>query len=161
MIRDATRDDLEAIVAIYNAAIAGRASTADLEPVTVASRRAWLEGRDPSRRPVWVLEASGEVAGWLAFQDFKARAAYRPTADLGVYVSPDHRRSGVGRALLEHAIERAPSLAVSTLLGVVFAHNPASIGLFASAGFAEWGRLPGVTELDGVERDVLILGRRV
>jgi len=28
-------------------------------------------------------------------------------------------------------------------------------------GFAGWGRLPRVAELDGVERDLLILGRRL
>ena len=38
-IRDAARDDLPAIVAIYNASIPGRLATADTEPVTVASRK--------------------------------------------------------------------------------------------------------------------------
>jgi phosphinothricin acetyltransferase len=33
--------------------------------------------------------------------------------------------------------------------------------LFAKFGFARWGELPGVTLLDEVERDVIILGRRV
>ncbi len=44
-IRDGTADDLCAIVAIYNAAIAGRMATADLEPVSVEARRetcGWL-----------------------------------------------------------------------------------------------------------------------
>ena len=33
--------------------------------------------------------------------------------------------------------------------------------LFGKSGFARWGELPGVTLLDGVERDVIILGRKV
>jgi phosphinothricin acetyltransferase len=31
--------------------------------------------------------------------------------------------------------------------------------LFRKFGFSQWGELPGVTLLDGVERDVIILGR--
>ena len=42
VIRNATESDLPAIIDIYNAAIATRISTAQLEPVTVESRRDWL-----------------------------------------------------------------------------------------------------------------------
>jgi L-amino acid N-acyltransferase YncA len=28
-------------------------------------------------------------------------------------------------------------------------------------GFERWGRVPGVAELDGVERDLVIVGRRL
>jgi len=38
-LRDATEVDLPAIVDIYNSVIPGRMVTADLEPVTVESRR--------------------------------------------------------------------------------------------------------------------------
>ncbi len=48
-----------------------------------------------------------------------------------------------------------------TLLGFVFAHNAPSIALFGQAGFAAWGRLPRVAELDGIRRDLCILGLEV
>ncbi len=47
------------------------------------------------------------------------------------------------------------------MLAFVFAHNAPSVALFERAGFATWGRLPRVAELDGVERDLAILGRRI
>lgn len=62
---------------------------------------------------------------------------------------------------MEAAIARAPSLGLSTLLGFVFAHNEQSIRLCRKFGFDPWGHLPRVAVLDGVERDLLILGRRV
>jgi len=46
------------------------------------------------------------------------------------------------------------------LLAFVFAHNQPSLRLFGRAGFVQWGRLPGVAVLDGIERDVLVLGYR-
>ncbi|HEX7953049.1 MAG TPA: N-acetyltransferase, partial [Burkholderiales bacterium] len=42
----------------------------------------------------------------------------------------------------------------------VFGHNRPSLDLFMKFGFERWGQLPGVTSLDGIERDVIILGRR-
>ena len=53
-IRDATEDDLPAIVAIYNASIPGRIATADTEPVSIESRRDWFRDHDPEKRPLWV-----------------------------------------------------------------------------------------------------------
>jgi phosphinothricin acetyltransferase len=161
LIRDAIESDLPAIIEIYNAAIATRVSTAQLEPVTVESRRHWLTEHTPDKRPFWVLEMDGRVAGWLSFKSFLPRCAYRGTVELSVYVSEKCRRRGVARALLEEAMTRAPSLEINALVGLIFAHNDASLKLFERFGFARWGLLPRVAQLDGVERDLVIMGRRV
>ena len=42
-----------------------------------------------------------------------------------------------------------------------FVGSAATRALFERAGFVRWGHLPRVAELDGIERDVVILGRRV
>ena len=161
MIRHATMQDLPAIVAIYNAAIPGRMATADLVPVTVASRRAWFRTHSADRRPIWVDERDGAVAGWLSLGVFYPRAAWDPTAEVSVYVDPGCQRKGIAAGLLRHAVAMAPALGVRALAGFVFGHNEPSLALFRRAGFAEWGRMPGVTELDGIIRDVVIVGRRV
>ena len=91
-IRDATTADLPAIVEIYNAAITSRIATAQLEPVTVESRKNWLNDHSPDRHPFWVLETHGRVIGWLTFKSFLPRCAYSGTAELSVYVHDDFRR---------------------------------------------------------------------
>jgi L-amino acid N-acyltransferase YncA len=130
LIRDAIESDLPAIIEIYNAAIATRVSTAQLEPVTVESRHRWLTEHTPDKHPFWVLEMDGQVAGWLTFKSFLPRCAYRGTAELSVYVGEKFRRRGVARTLLEEAITRAPSLRINALVGLIFAHNDASLKLF-------------------------------
>ncbi len=42
-IRDAVDSDLPAIIDIYNAAVATRIATAQLEPVTLEERHDWLK----------------------------------------------------------------------------------------------------------------------
>jgi phosphinothricin acetyltransferase len=160
-IRDATEDDLPAIVAIYNASIPSRTATADTEPISIKSRRDWFREHDPERRPLWVAVEDEVVAGWLSFQSFYGRPAYHATAEISVYVSPALQRKGIGRKLLARAVERARRLGLKTLLGFIFGHNEASLRLFESFGFQRWGVLPRVAELDGIERDLIILGRRI
>jgi phosphinothricin acetyltransferase len=159
--RDATIADLPRIVDIYNATVPGRMVTADTEPVSVDSRRAWFAAHTPQRRPIWVVERDGAVAGWASFSDFYGRPAYDGTAEVSIYLAPEHQRRGVGGWVLDEACAASPSLGLHTLLGFVFGHNVPSLALFERRGFARWAHLPRIAVLDGVARDLVILGRRV
>ncbi|HUI26363.1 MAG TPA: GNAT family N-acetyltransferase [Candidatus Kryptonia bacterium] len=161
MIRDAREADLPAIVAIYNAAIPGRMATADTEPVSVESRMQWFRDHAPESRPLRVMDQGGTVVGWCSLQSFYGRPAYHATAEVSIYVAPERHRSGIARQLLAEVVERTPSLGLSTLLGFIFGHNQPSLRLFEGFGFGRWGLLPRIAELDGVERDLVIVGRRV
>jgi L-amino acid N-acyltransferase YncA len=159
--RQATREDLPSIVEIYNATIPSRLATADLMPVSVESRIGWFEEHRPSFRPLWVAERDGCTAGWLSFSAFYGRPAYNKTAELSVYVGESFRKRSLGSYFLAQAIVHAPSIGIDRLIGFVFGHNQPSLELFGKFGFERWGELPGVTLLDGAERDVIILGRKV
>jgi L-amino acid N-acyltransferase YncA len=159
--RNATQADLAAIVAIYNSTVASREVTADTEPVSVASRQAWFDEHTPQRRPLWVAERDGQVIGWLSYSNFYGRPAYAGTAELSIYIDPLARGQGLGRYFMTQAIERAAEYGLHTLLGFVFGHNVPSLKLFESFGFQRWAHMPGVATLDGVERDLVILGKRV
>src|SRR5262249_5253228 len=69
------------------------------------------------------------------------------------------RRRGVGQRLLEQAIARAPSLGITALVGFIFRHNEPSLKFFQHVGFERWGFFPGVAQLDGVERDLVVMGQ--
>lgn len=161
-VRDAVEADLPAIVDIYNSTIPTRQVSADTEPVSVESRLPWFRAHSPATRPFWVAETNGEILGWLAFGWFyDGRPAYRATAEISIYIAVAHRQRGLGRELLHRAIAHAPTLGIKTLTAGAFAHNVASVGLFSSAGFTIWGRYPRVAELDGVERDLIVMGLRL
>ncbi|MEB0139515.1 MULTISPECIES: N-acetyltransferase family protein [unclassified Undibacterium] len=159
--RIARFDDLPDIIAIYNSTVASREVTADTEPVSVESRHAWFAAHEANRRPLWVSEQDGKITGWLSFSDFYGRPAYAGTAELSIYLHPQARRQGLGRRFLELAIAHAPTVGVHTLLGFIFGHNIASLRLFEVYGFTTWANMPRVATLDGIERDLIILGKRV
>jgi L-amino acid N-acyltransferase YncA len=161
MIRNATIEDLPKIIEIYNTSIPGRMATADLEPVTVDSRMDWFTAHSSDLRPLWVLEVDDKIRAWLSFRSFYGRAAYRHTAEISLYVSPDYHRQKSGDLLLSKAISITPTLDLKTLVAFVFAHNQPSLNLFKKHDFQQWGYLPQIAELNGIDRDLVILGRQV
>lgn len=166
MHRDATEADLPRIVEIYNHAVASRTCSCDLEPTTVQARRPSFLQHSPGHRPFWVAEdlASPDegVAGYLGFFHFmNERPGYFITADLAIYLHPRHQGRGLGTYLVAQAIERGPALGIETLTATIFASNEASIALFRKMGFEQWGFMPRVARLEGVEKDLVLVGRRV
>ncbi|MRN38455.1 N-acetyltransferase [Neisseria sp. N95_16] len=161
VVAEAVQDDLPAIVAIYNSTIESRQSTADLQSVTVAERQAWFDAHG-GKRPLLVLrDVRNEIVAWGSFSDYYPRQAYHISAEISVYVRQDVRGVGVGKVLLRYMLERAPSLGIRNVLAVIFGHNHASIRLFRSFGFEEWGRLPQVCDLETQLADIVILGKKI
>jgi L-amino acid N-acyltransferase YncA len=171
-IRKAIAADLARIVDIYNDAIPGRMATADLEPIAIDSRLSWFHDRDWRKYPIWVAESmvnsndltntsvgSGKsIMGWLSLQMFYGRCAYQGTAEVSIYVANRDQGKGVGKKLLNYAIANGTEIGINSLIGMIFAHNHPSLRLFQQSGFEKWGHLPQVARLDGVKRDLVILG---
>ena len=161
-LRDATEADLPAIVAIYNAAIPGRSSTADTQPVTVEERREWFAEHDAKRRPLWVAEIDGEVVAWIGLSSFYGgRPAYDATAEVSMYIAPAFQNRKLGRELMERMIAACPRLGVTTLLAMYFDHNEPSRRLCKSLGFEQMGHLTKIASLDGVARGLIISALRI
>lgn len=161
-IRDATEDDLTAIVAIYNSTIPGRLVTADTEEIKVNDKKPWLDAHLADRkRPLWVAECDGKLCGWLSLEPFYGRPAYHATAEISIYIDQRFRREGLGSFLIQQVIGQCKSFGIKTLLAFIFGHNTPSLHLFERFGFEKWGHFPKVAELDGIERDLMIMGKRV
>ncbi|MEI6148865.1 MAG: N-acetyltransferase family protein [bacterium] len=161
IMRLATENDLPAIVAIYNTTVPTRQSTADTVEVTVASRMEWFRQHTPGKRPLLVHEQDGRIVAWVSFQSFYGRPAYDHTAEVSIYISPEHRGQGLGRRLLAETLGLTLELRIKTVVGFVFSHNEPSIRLLKSFGFEEWGKLPNIAAMDGKEYGLSIFGKRV
>ncbi|MEC9373651.1 MAG: GNAT family N-acetyltransferase [Planctomycetota bacterium] len=76
----------------------------------------------------------------------------------GVYVHPDHRAKGLGRAVTQAAIEAArnwPEVEVLSLSASI--NSPAAIALYESLGFQRWGVEPDATRVGGKSYDEVFM----
>lgn len=159
--RYAVAHDLEKIVSTYNSTISSRLVTADLEEVSVESKKHWFEAHSPDLRPLWIISSNNNYAGWMSFNSFYGRPAYSGTVELSIYLEENFRGKGLGKVCLQKAIDIAPQLNINNLLGFIFGHNTASLNLFYQFGFEDWARLPGVANMDGTLRDLIIVGKKL
>lgn len=161
LFKDASIDDLPIIVDIYNSTIPSRMVTADTELVSINDKLEWFKEHDPNKRPLWVVEYRGEICGWVSLQSFYGRPAYNATVEISIYIHEDFRGKGLGRRILSKVIEECTKFEIDTILGFIFGHNEPSIKLFSSFGFEKWAHLPEIATLDGIKRDLIILGKRI
>jgi GNAT superfamily N-acetyltransferase len=95
------------------------------------------------------------VGAYYLKPNFVGRGAH--IANAGYIVDATVRGRGVGRALVQDSIERAPSYGFRAIqFNLVFASNPAR-ALYERLGWREVGRLPGAIDGD----DALIYWREV
>ncbi|MEM9186806.1 MAG: N-acetyltransferase family protein [Planctomycetota bacterium] len=163
-IRDATAADLPAVVAIHNESIPGRRASAYLEPVTVEGRKEWFGAHSPDRRPLWVVcddTQEGQVIAWGCLTDYSPRPAYAITAEVSLYITPGRQGEGIGPWLMQRLVDECPRLGVERVVSLVFEHNRPSVRMHEKLNFEQWGLLPGVCDMAGVRRDVVVLGKRI
>ena len=143
VVRPATEEDLPGILEIYNDAILNTIATFDNEPQSLEEKREWL--RD-SAGPyvVLVAERAGHVVGWASLRRFRAKLAYRYTAENSVYVRKDCHAEGIGTALMRRLVQIGAENGFHTIIAGIAGDNQASVRLHKRFGF----------EVVGVEREV-------
>ena len=109
---------------------------------------------------VFVAEDEGEIVGRLSVAR-DPHSASRHVADLGLMVAASHRRSGIGRALLEQAEAWARSAGVVKLELHVFPWNEPAIRLYEEYGFEREGLRRDHYRRDGTYVDAILMAYRL
>jgi phosphinothricin acetyltransferase len=146
-----------AVLGIYRLGIDGGDATLETEPPTWER---FTATRMPGHRFVAVDPGDGGVLGWVACKRVSDRGAYAGVVEHSVYVHPDARGRGVGKALLRALIESTEAAGIWTIQSGIFPENAASLAMHAAAGF----RVVGTRERLGRQhdrwRDVVLVERR-
>ncbi|WP_392562200.1 N-acetyltransferase family protein [Orbus sturtevantii] len=153
--------DLSFIVEIYNQTIASRMVTADTSPVTVDNRIEWFNAHNVETRPLWLINYKNQPCGWVSLSTFYGRPAYAKTVEISLYIDEAFRGKKIGQHAVIAIEQFAQQHKIDTILGYIFAHNSPSLALFEKLGYRKWGHLFNIAELDGIKRDLIILGKQI
>ena len=137
IIRDATVDDLQGILEIYNHAIINTTAVYSEQPHTLDMRLAWYNERISNGFPVFVAVINGVIAGFSTFGHFRAWPCYRYTVEHSVYVHIDHRSKGISKLLMHPLIDRAREMKLHAMIAGIDGENEVSYRLHQSFGFVE------------------------
>jgi phosphinothricin acetyltransferase len=139
-LRTATAADLPALAEIYNDAVLHSVATFDVEPQPPELFAARVASTRPGDHVV-VAEEAGRVLGMAYAATYRPRPAYDGTRETSVYLAPDARGRGLGRALYDELLRRVDADGIHVCLAVIAQPNPASEALHAAVGFERVGTL--------------------
>ncbi|MBF0815079.1 N-acetyltransferase family protein [Microbacterium paludicola] len=152
-IRLATTEDAAACAVIYAHYVRHTVITFETEPPSVADMAVRIA--TSNERHAWlVLEEAGAVVGYAYAGPFKPRAAYQWSCEVSVYLHPEHRGAGAGRALYDALLPMLRERGYRRAIAVVAQPNPASNRLHEKLGFTHTGTQPRVGWKHGAWHDV-------
>ena len=136
-IREATQEDLPAILDIYNDIIVNTTAVYDYKPHTLEMRQQWFAMKQEQGFPVYVAEEGDVVYGFSTIGPFRNWAAYKYSVENSVYVAAAARGKGIGKLLIPPIIQAASERNMRTIVAGIDATNESSIKLHERFGFVE------------------------
>ena len=141
MIRIAENKDVPAILAIYGPYILTSTATFEYD---IPSDEAFLQRFDTitAQYPWLVWEEKGEILGYAYASPPYSRAAYQWCAEPSVYLRPDARGKGIGRALYT-ALEAILKIqGYQVLYALITGENDKSLHFHEKCGYKQMVRFP-------------------
>jgi phosphinothricin acetyltransferase len=145
--------DAAACAAIYAPYVEASPISFEERPPSAAEMAARIE-RITATHPWLVAEDGEEVRGYAYACRYMERPAYRWAASVSVYVAPDRRGRGLGRALYEALFERLRGQRFRLACAGITLPNEASVALHERLGFEAVGVGRRVGWKQGAWRDV-------
>jgi phosphinothricin acetyltransferase len=135
LVRDARSEDGAAIASIYNHYVANTVVTFEEEAVSTAEMSRRMADVAALSLPWLVAEIGGLVVGYAYATAWRARAAYRHSAEVTVYLTPDRAGAGIGTALYTRLLDELRARGRHAVMGGIALPNDASVRLHEKLGF--------------------------
>ena len=137
-VRPASVSDAAAIQEIYAPIVAETAISFEEEPPTVQEMAARIAST-LADYPYLAATRDGRVVGYAYAGQHRARAAYRRSVDVTVYVAGNARRTGVGRALYATLLPQLSERGFHAGFAGIALPNAGSVHLHEAMGFKPVG----------------------
>ncbi|MGF9694889.1 N-acetyltransferase family protein [Rhizobium sp. 0TCS1.26] len=159
-LRDATPADLPAITEIYRDSVLNGTASYEITPPDMTEMQARFAAIVDKRYPyIAAVDADGTLLGYAYASAFRTRPAYRWLVEDSIYLAPEARGRGLGKALLRELIERCTVLGFRQMAAVIGGASPASCALHAGLGFEMVGTMKGTGFKHGRWLDTVFMQR--
>jgi L-amino acid N-acyltransferase YncA len=160
LIRPSTTDDVPSITSIYAHAVQHGTGTFELDAPDAAEMTRRRDDVLAKNLPWLVAERNGQVLGYAYANLFRPRPAYRFCLEDSIYLAPEAKGQGLGRAMLAELIAQCEARGARQMLAVIGdSANAASIGVHRACGFEPCGQFNAAGWKFGRWLDVMLMQR--
>jgi phosphinothricin acetyltransferase len=136
-IRAATSSDAPAVSDIYNHYVTETIVTFEEEPVPAAEVARRMEEVRTASLPWLVAERGGCVVGYAYAAPWKSRIGYRYSAEITIYLGPEHAGAGIGSSLYGRLFPILQARGLHAVIGGIALPNEASVALHEKFGMSK------------------------
>ena len=141
LVRNAKAGDAVRIAEIWNAEIRKGVSTFNSVEKSISEIENNIQTRGAAFQ---VADRAGAVIGFATYFPFRRGVGYAFSKEHTIYLTPDARGTGAGRALMEALFPIAKAEGVHSLMAGIAGENTVGVRFHATLGFNEVARLPEV-----------------
>lgn len=131
---DLTEADLILVKEIYDYYIENSTATYYTEKISTDELREFIPVQHKKYKS-FLIKIDDKPCGFCYICQYKKRQAYDRTAELSLYLKPEHTGRGAGKLVLEHLEKVAADNGISVLIGIISGDNENSIKLFERNGY--------------------------
>jgi phosphinothricin acetyltransferase len=143
-IRLAELTDAAAIAAIYNHYVEHTAISFEEQAVPVDEMASRISTVLQQGLPYLVAVLDEDVVGYCYATPWKARAAYRYSVEVTVYLKPSAQGRGLGYALYQQLFAALKAAGYHAALAGIVQPNPGSVALHEKCGMTQVALLPDI-----------------
>jgi L-amino acid N-acyltransferase YncA len=146
--------DLEAILDLYNFYIKTTTVTFDHNPISMEdlSQRIFISHE---KYQTYLICNNTETLGFCFLTQYRKKAAYDRTAEIGIYLKPEYIGKGIGRTTVAFLEKTAVNKRIKVILATISGENTASIKLFQRMGFKQCAHYKEIGEKFGRILDIV------
>jgi phosphinothricin acetyltransferase len=160
VIRTAALGDISAFTEIYRESVLNGVASYEVDPPSLDEMEGRFRAITGKGYPYIVaVEQTGLILGYAYASAFRTRPAYRWLVEDSVYLAPQARGKGVGKALLVELVRRCTELGFRQMVAVIGGAHPASIAVHSAVGFVHSGHMTATGFKQGRWLDTVFMQR--
>jgi phosphinothricin acetyltransferase len=138
IFREANVDELRFVLDLYNFYILNTTAVSDYEPITLEELEARLSYQTKQYKTFLVChESEKNVVGFCFLTQFRKNPAYDSTAEIGIYLKPEHTGKKLGQSMIRFLEEYAKQNRIEVIIASISGENSPSIRLFEKMGYEQ------------------------
>lgn len=156
-IRPAAQTDAAHIAALWNRMICETDATFTTQKKEIADIAALIAERQGA---FWVAHAQ-DLQGFATYGAFRNGPGYAATVEHTIILAQAAQGRGVGRVLMQRAIEGAQSQGHHVMIAAISGANPGAVAFHEKLGFEQTAHMPQVGRKGGKWLDLILMQKMI
>jgi phosphinothricin acetyltransferase len=136
IFKETNLDDLNFVLDLYNYYLSNTTCTFDHEEITLEELQARLSYHHKKYKTFLVChEAVKDMIGFCFLTQFRKKPAYDKTAEMGLYLKPEHTGRNLGPIIVKFLEEYARENQFDVIIATISGENINSVKLFEKMGY--------------------------